>query len=55
MRDELVKFERYQKQFHFLIDNDIETTEQLINFKKNTKKIYQIWYFNEAGYMVKTI
>lgn len=27
MREELIKFERYQKQFHFLIDNDIETTE----------------------------
>ena len=38
MRDELVKFERYQKQFHFLIDNDIETTEHLINFKENTEK-----------------
>lgn len=38
MRDELVKFERYQRQFHFLIDNNIETTEQLINFKKNTEK-----------------
>ena len=38
MRDELVKFERYQKQFHFLIENNIETTEQLIGFKKNTEK-----------------
>ena len=38
MRDELIKFERYQKQFHFLIENDIETTDQLISFKKNTEK-----------------
>ncbi len=38
MREELVKFERYQKQFHFLIENDIETTDQLISFKKNTEK-----------------
>ena len=38
MREELIKFERYQKHFHFLIDNDIETTEQLINFKENTEK-----------------
>lgn len=37
MRDELVKFERYQKQFHFLIDNDIETAEQLNNFKENAE------------------
>ena len=37
MREELVKFERYQKQFHFLIDNDIETTEQLNSFKENTE------------------
>ena len=38
MREELIKFERYQKQFHFLIENDIETTNQLISFKKNTEK-----------------
>lgn len=38
MREELIKFDRYQKQFHFFIENDIETTEQLINFKKNTEK-----------------
>lgn len=37
MRDELIKFERYQKQFHFLIDNDIETTEQLKTFKENAE------------------
>lgn len=29
MREELIKFERYQKQFHFLYDNNIETVEQL--------------------------
>lgn len=38
MREELIKFERYQKQFHLLIENNIETTEQLIGFKKNTEK-----------------
>ena len=37
MREELVKFERYQKQFHFLIENDIETTEQLKTFKGNAE------------------
>ena len=37
MRDELIKFERYQKQFRFLYDNDIETTEQLKTFKENTE------------------
>ena len=37
MRDELVKFEHYQKKFHFLIDNDIETTEQLKIFKENAE------------------
>ena len=38
MREGLIKYERYQKQFHFLIENNIETTEQLIGFKKNTEK-----------------
>ena len=37
MRDELVKFERYQKQFHFLIDNNIETTGQLNDVKQNAE------------------
>ena len=37
MREELIKFERYQKQFHFLIDNDIETVEQLQTFKENAE------------------
>lgn len=37
MRDELIKFDRYQKQFHFLIDNDIETTGQLNDMKQNTE------------------
>ena len=31
MREELVKFERYQKQFLFLYDNDIETMKQWNN------------------------
>ena len=34
MREELVKFERYKKQFRFLIDNDIETAEQFIELKQ---------------------
>lgn len=37
MREELVKFERYQKQFLFLYDNDIETAEQLKTFKANVE------------------
>ena len=37
MRDELTKFERYQKQFRFLYDNDIETVEQLTIFKENAE------------------
>ena len=37
MREELIKFDRYQKQFHFLIDNDIETTGQLNDMKQNTE------------------
>ena len=45
MRDELVKFERYQKQFHFLIENDIETIREhqkmveLLKHEANNKKI----------------
>ena len=37
MREELIKFERYQKQFRFLYDNDIETVEQLTMFKENAE------------------
>ncbi len=37
MREELIKFDRYKKQFHFLIDNDIETTEQLTAFKESVE------------------
>lgn len=37
MREELIKFDRYQKQFHFLIDNDIETVERLQTFKENVE------------------
>ena len=37
MREELTKFERYQKQFHFLIDNDIETIGQLNDVKQNAE------------------
>lgn len=37
MRDEFIKFERYQKQDRFLIGNDIETVEQLKAYKENTE------------------
>ena len=37
IREELIKFERYQKQFHFLIDNNIETTGQLNDVKQNAE------------------
>lgn len=37
MREELIKFDRYQKQFLFLIDNDIETVEQLIVMKQTAE------------------
>ncbi len=33
MREELIKLKRYQEQFHFLYENNIETTEQLQAFK----------------------
>jgi len=34
LREELIKFERYQKQFHFLYDNDIEISSQLLEIKQ---------------------
>ena len=37
MREELIKFDRYQKQFHFLIDNDIETPGQLAEIKQKVE------------------
>lgn len=37
MSDELIKFDRYQKRFHFLIDNDIETIGQLNDVKQNAE------------------
>ncbi len=37
LREELIKFERYQKQFHFLYDNDIETSAQLIEMKQTAE------------------
>ena len=37
MREEIIKFDRYQKQFHFLIDNDIETIEQINVFKESAE------------------
>ena len=37
MREELIKFERYQKQFHFLYENDIETATQLNEMKQTAE------------------
>lgn len=37
LREELTKFERYQKQFHFLYENDIESSGQLNEMKKATE------------------
>ena len=54
MREELIKFERYQKQFHFLIENNIETTEQLIGFKKNTEKKISELVFQRSSLYGKT-
>ena len=54
MREELVKFERYQKQFHFLVDNNIETTEQLNNFKENTELIISELVFQRSSLYGKT-
>ena len=38
MREELIKFERYQKQFHFLYENDIETSGQLNEIKHSAEE-----------------
>ena len=37
LREELIKFERYQNQFHFLYDNDIETSGQLMEIKQKSE------------------
>ena len=37
MREELIKFEQYQKQFHFLYDNNIETSSQLLEIKQSAE------------------
>lgn len=37
MREELIKLERYQKQFHFLYHNDLETKEQVQAYKSSTE------------------
>ena len=63
MREELIKFERYQKQFHFLIDNDIETTDQLKTFKENAELIIselviqrnRLYSKNDSTTEIKTI
>ena len=38
LREELIKFERYQKQFHFLYENDIETSAQLNEIKHSAEE-----------------
>ena len=38
LREELIKFERYQKQFHFLYENDIETSGQLNEIKNSAEE-----------------
>ena len=35
MREEMIKFDRYQKQFKFLFSHDIETGEQLQKYQQN--------------------
>ena len=37
LRAELIKFEQYQKHFHFLYDNDIETSSQLLEIKQKSE------------------
>lgn len=37
IREELIKFERYQKQFNFMIDNNIETIGQLNDIIQNAE------------------
>lgn len=37
MREELTKLDRYQKQFRFMYDNDIETEEQLKAYKESAE------------------
>ena len=35
MREEMIKFDRYQKQFKFLFSHDIETGEQLQKYQQS--------------------
>ena len=43
MREELIKFDRYQKQFKFLYENRIETVGELITYYRETEtKISEI-------------
>ena len=41
MRDELIKMERYRKQFRFLYDNKIETAEQLEQYKEKREELIE--------------
>lgn len=51
MREELIKLERYQKQFHFLYDNDLETKEQVQAYKSSTEnKIMELTHSRSLLY-----
>jgi len=38
MRDELIKFDRYKKQFEFMYKNEIETGTQLSEYRKSKEE-----------------
>ena len=42
MRDEMIKFDRYQKQFKFLFSHDIETGEELHKYQKDKETEVEI-------------
>lgn len=55
MRDELIKFDRYQKQFHFLYANNIETVADLTDHHSLTKvKIDDLTEQRKALYAKRT-
>ena len=56
MRDELIKFDRYQKQFHFLYANNIETVADLTDHHSLTKvKIDDLTEQRKALYAKRTV
>ena len=55
MREELIKFDRYQKQFKFLYENRIETVGKLITYYKETEsKISEIIEMKREIYSHRT-